>query len=57
MKLKNWFEKHQMKLIDFFTKFDKDGSMTVSRDEFKSGLIVKIIIKYFKLGIIFSKKK
>ena len=40
VKLKNWFEKHHMKLIDFFTKFDKDGSMTVSRDEFKSGILV-----------------
>lgn len=40
VKLKNWFEKHHMKLIDFFAKFDKDGSMTVSRDEFKSGILV-----------------
>ncbi len=39
VKLRNFFDKRNMKLVDFFTKYDKDGSMTVSRSEFKSGLL------------------
>ncbi len=37
-----------MKLIDFFTKFDKDGSMTVSRDEFKGGIYVYNSLNYIQ---------
>lgn len=40
IKLRNYIEKHNIKLIDFFNKIDKDGSMTVSKDEFKRGILV-----------------
>ena len=43
VKLRNFFDKKNMKLSDFFTKYDKDGSMTVSRSEFRSGVDVKFI--------------
>lgn len=46
IKLRNFIEKHQIKLIDFFNKFDKDGSMSVSREEFREGIL--------ELGIRFS---
>lgn len=50
VKLRNFFDKKNMKLSDFFTKYDKDGSMTVSRSEFRSGVNVNsILIKLFKL--------
>lgn len=39
VKLRNFFDKKNMKLVDFFTKYDKDGSMTVSKEEFKSGIM------------------
>jgi hypothetical protein len=40
VKLRNYLEKHHLKLIDFFSKFDKDGSLTVTKEEFRSGLAV-----------------
>lgn len=40
VKLRNYIEKHNIKLIDFFNKFDKDGSMTVTKVEFKEGILV-----------------
>lgn len=40
LKLRNYIDKHHIKLIDFFNKFDKDGSMNVSREEFIAGLNV-----------------
>ena len=42
VKLRNYFEKYHIKLIDFFTQFDKDGSMSVTREEFKAGISVNI---------------
>ncbi len=39
VKLRNFFDKKNMKLVDFFTRFDKDGSMTVAKAEFKSGIM------------------
>lgn len=41
LKLKNYMDKHKIKLIDFFNKFDKDGSLSVSHEEFLLGLDVK----------------
>lgn len=38
VKLRNFIEKHHIKLLDFFNKFDKDGSMSVSRNEFRYGI-------------------
>lgn len=38
VKLRNFFDKKNMKLVDFFTKYDKDGSMTVSKTEFREGI-------------------
>lgn len=49
IKLRNFIEKHQIKLIDFFNKFDKDGSMSVSRDEFREGIL--------ELGIRFNQEE
>lgn len=39
-KLQNYIVKHDLKLIDFFQKFDKDGSMSVSHEEFTDGIQV-----------------
>ncbi|KAK3596544.1 hypothetical protein CHS0354_013228 [Potamilus streckersoni] len=38
VKLANYIEKHNLRLIDFFNKFDKDGSMSVTHEEFVEGL-------------------
>ncbi|PAA66046.1 hypothetical protein BOX15_Mlig009974g1, partial [Macrostomum lignano] len=38
MKLRNFVEKRGMKMIDFFNTFDKDRSMSVTREEFLEGL-------------------
>ena len=55
MKLANYIEKHNLRLVDFFNKFDKDGSMSVTHEEFVEGievcmlnLIIKVIFLYFK---------
>ena len=40
IKLRNYFEKHNIKLIDFFSQYDKDGSMNMSRQQFITGLKV-----------------
>ncbi|KAK7487894.1 hypothetical protein BaRGS_00020795 [Batillaria attramentaria] len=37
-KLMAYVDKHNLRIVDFFNKFDKDGSMSVSYDEFKQGL-------------------
>lgn len=42
MKLQNYITKYQLKLVDFFLEFDKDGSMCVSREEFAQGIQVLI---------------
>jgi hypothetical protein len=44
VKLRNYIEKHHLKLIDFFNKFDKDGSMSVTRDEFQEGIKVSCFL-------------
>lgn len=43
VKLQNYIEKHDLKLIDFFHRFDKDGSMSVSHEEFTEGIQVRLI--------------
>ena len=35
-----------LRLVDLFTSLDKDGSWSLSRDEFKEGLMVSIIVKF-----------
>ncbi|XP_070572945.1 leucine-rich repeat-containing protein 74B-like isoform X2 [Ptychodera flava] len=37
-KLQKYIQKNNLRLVDFFNKFDKDGSMSVSYDEFREGL-------------------
>ncbi|XP_052212583.1 leucine-rich repeat-containing protein 74A-like isoform X2 [Dreissena polymorpha] len=37
-KLVNYIEKHELRLVDFFNKFDKDGSMSVTHEEFVEGI-------------------
>ena len=41
VKLQNYIAKHNLKLLDFFNKFDSDGSMSVSREEFTEGIQVR----------------
>lgn len=43
VKLMNYIEKNNLKLIDFFSQLDKDGSMCISYEEFEQGLEVNII--------------
>ncbi|XP_064612772.1 leucine-rich repeat-containing protein 74B-like isoform X1 [Liolophura sinensis] len=38
LKLRNYIDRHNIRMIDFFNKFDKDGSLSVSREEFVHGL-------------------
>ena len=38
MKLRIYVQKRNLKLHEFFAKFDKDGSMAVSYDEFREGI-------------------
>jgi hypothetical protein len=42
-KLKEWVEGAGYRLIDLFKRFDKDGSMSISRDEFVKGIRVRMI--------------
>lgn len=41
VKLTNYIEKNNLRLVDFFNKFDKDGSMSVTYEEFQQGIEVK----------------
>ena len=43
VKLANYIEKHNLRLVDFFNKFDKDGSMSVTHEEFVEGIEVGIV--------------
>jgi len=47
VKLMNYIEKNNLKLIDFFSQLDKDGSMCISYDEFEQGLEVNKIMARF----------
>ncbi|CAH1801926.1 unnamed protein product [Owenia fusiformis] len=38
VKLKNYIDKNNLRLVDFFNKFDKDRSMSVTRAEFAEGI-------------------
>ena len=40
VKLMAYIDKNNLRLVDFFNKFDKDGSMSVTHEEFKQGLKV-----------------
>ena len=42
IKLQNYIEKNNLRLVDFFNRFDKDGSMSVTREEFKEGIDVSL---------------
>ena len=52
VKLQNYIEKHDLKLIDFFHKFDKDGSMSVNHEEFTEGIQVNSGV----VGVVCSNK-
>ncbi|XP_022096288.1 leucine-rich repeat-containing protein 74B-like isoform X2 [Acanthaster planci] len=39
LKLQRYIQKNNLRLVDFFNKFDKDGSMSVTYDEFEEGLV------------------
>lgn len=41
VKLMTYINKNNIRLVDFFNKFDKDGSMSVTPDEFYQGLQVR----------------
>ena len=40
VRLQNYIQKQNLRMIDFFNQFDKDGSMSVTREEFAQGLEV-----------------
>ena len=40
LRLMTYIDKNKLRLVDFFNKFDKDGSMSVTHEEFKQGLSV-----------------
>jgi len=37
-------EENNLRLVDFFNQFDEDHSMSVTRDEFKKGVEVSLLI-------------
>ena len=37
----NYVQENHMTMVDLFSQFDKDGSMSVTHDEFKEGLRVR----------------
>lgn len=41
-KLQKYIQVNNLRLVDFFNKFDKDGSMSVNYEEFEEGLLVSI---------------
>lgn len=41
IRLLNYRDKYDLKLIDFFKRFDKNGDMTLSHDEFLEGMRVR----------------
>lgn len=43
-------EEHNINIVDLFSRFDSDGSMSVSHDEFKLGLKVSWMFFFFKLS-------
>ena len=46
VKLKNYIDKNNLRLVDFFNKFDKDHSMSVTREEFAAGIEVGSVVSY-----------
>ena len=40
VKLKNYIDRNNLRLVDFFNKFDTDNSMSVTREEFAQGIEV-----------------
>ena len=46
-KLRNYIEENNLRLVDFFNQFDQDHSMSVTRDEFKTGVEVKCVLKFY----------
>ena len=53
VKVKIYVEKHNLRLIDFFNKFDKDGSMSVTHEEFEEGIKVVFLEFWYKYLIFF----
>ena len=43
VKLMAYIDKNSLRLVDFFNKFDKDGSMSVTHEEFRQGLKVSCV--------------
>ena len=41
-KLKNFIERKNIRLLDFFNMLDSDHSMSISREEFSDGIEVKL---------------
>lgn len=41
IEITKYCKKHNTKMVDLFARFDADGSMSVSHEEFKIGLKVK----------------
>lgn len=39
--IRQYCDSHNMKIVDLFARFDADGSMSVSHEEFKTGLRVR----------------
>ena len=46
-KLRNYMEENNLRLVDFFNQFDQDHSMSVTREEFKTGIEVLVLLFAF----------
>lgn len=40
VKLMSYIDKNNLRLVDFFNKFDKDGSLSITHEQFRIGLKV-----------------
>jgi len=61
VKLQNYITKHNIKLIDFFKKFDVDGNMSLGNNEFRQALEVCVLFLLYLsitmfLNTIFASK-
>ena len=52
VKLQRFIQKNNLRLVDFFNKFDKDGSMSVTYDEFEEGLKVSLSM-YISMNVVY----
>ena len=49
MAMNTYCDENKINIVELFTRFDEDGSMSVTHDEFKQGLKVRVLVEYGKM--------